>query len=136
MATIMSACGVLCSDCPAYHGKARGLAHQRRTVTAWRRIYRLREKAEDITCGGCLGSDDEAFHTCRRCKARRCCLSKGLTSCGDCDVRPCPDLERAQSLWDGVPKLAKALSETDFATYALPYCDHRRRLAAARSKRH
>jgi Protein of unknown function (DUF3795) len=135
MATIMSACGVLCSGCPAHLGKARGPAHQRRTAAAWRRIYGLREKAENITCGGCLAPDDEVFHTSRRCRARLCCMSKSLTSCADCNMRRCPDLRRAQSVWDGVPKLAKTLSKADFAVYALPYCGHRRRLTAARSRR-
>jgi len=37
MATVMSACGVLCSECPAYLGKARGAAHQKRTAAVWPR---------------------------------------------------------------------------------------------------
>jgi EAL domain-containing protein (putative c-di-GMP-specific phosphodiesterase class I) len=48
-------------------------------------------------------------------------------------VERCPDLEEAQSLWDGVPDLAKALSREDFVTYAQPYCNHRQRLAEARA---
>jgi hypothetical protein len=38
MATVTSACGVLCSECPAYLGKVRGAARQKRTAAAWRRI--------------------------------------------------------------------------------------------------
>jgi len=49
-----SACGVTCSDCPAYHAAAKGRAHQRRTAEAWRRIYHLKARTEDISCGGCL----------------------------------------------------------------------------------
>ena len=41
-------------------------------------------------------------------------------------------VDEAQSVWDEVPNLAKALSREDFASYAQPYCDHRRRLAEAR----
>jgi hypothetical protein len=73
MARMMSACGVLCSDCPAYSGAAKGLVHQQRTVAAWQRIYGLSETAENISCGGCLGPDNQLFHTSRTCKARRCC---------------------------------------------------------------
>jgi hypothetical protein len=135
MAAIMSACGVLCSGCAAYRGKAKGAGHQERTAAAWRRIYGLRAKAESISCGGCLRPDDEVFHTSRNCKARRCSLAKGFAGCAECDVEPCPDLERAQSVWDGVPEIAKTLSQADFKTYAQPYCDHRRRLAAARIAR-
>ena len=134
MAKMMSVCGVLCSDCPAYHGNVRGVAYQKRTAVAWQRIYGLNERAENISCAGCLGPDDGIFRTSRSCKARRCCRSKGLSSCAGCPVESCPDLENAQSVWDGVPDLAKTLSRRDFVTYAQPYCGHRRRLAAARAK--
>jgi hypothetical protein len=61
MASTMSACGVVCSDCPAYLGNAKGVAHQKRTVNAWLRIYGLNENIEAISCGGCLGPDDKVF---------------------------------------------------------------------------
>ncbi|MBZ5537229.1 MAG: DUF3795 domain-containing protein [Acidobacteriia bacterium] len=129
---MMSACGVLCSDCPAYHGDAMGVAHQERTVAAWQRIYGLNETAENISCGGCRGPDDALFHTSRTCKARRCCRAKGFSSCAECAVEECPDLEKAQSLWDEVPDLGRDLSREEFVIYAQPYCDHRRRLTEAR----
>ena len=132
---MMSACGVLCSDCPAFLGSAKGVEHQERTASAWRRIYGLNETAENISCGGCLGPDDQLFHTSRRCKARSCCRSKGFASCAECPVERCPDLERAQSVWDSVPDLVNILPYEDFEIYARPYCDHRRRLAEARRMR-
>jgi hypothetical protein len=135
MARMMSACGVWCSDCPAYHAETKGVAHQRRTVEAWRRIYRLHETIEHISCGGCLGPDEELFHTSRTCKARRCCRERQFQSCADCSNVPCKDLEAAQSLWDVVPALSSKLSRADFDNYARPYCGHRRRLAAARVRK-
>ena len=132
MKTMMSACGVLCSDCPAYLGASKGVAHQQRTADAWRRIYGLNETPENISCGGCLGSDEQLFHTSRNCKARRCCQSKGFATCAECSVELCPYLEKAQSVWEGVPELAKNLSREDFVVYAQPYCNHRLRLAQAR----
>ncbi len=132
MATMMSACGVLCSDCAAYLAKQKGVAHQKRTADAWLRIYGRAENVEDISCGGCLSPDDQVFHTSRTCKARRCCIAKGFGSCAECSVERCADLERAQSVWDGVPEIGKTLSRADFVNYAQPYCDPRGRLAAAR----
>jgi hypothetical protein len=129
----MSACGVLCSECPAHQGAEKGPEHQARVVEAWRRIYGLEEKPEHIDCGGCLSPDNEVFHSSRTCTARLCCLSKGFKSCAECPQDVCALLERAQSVWDGVPKLAAVLSEADFAVYARPYCAHRKRLAAART---
>ncbi len=135
MAIMMSACGVLCSGCPAYLGGAKGVAHQRRIAAAWKRIYGLNEMPKNISCGGCLGPDEELLHTSRRCGARNCALTKGYKSCAECPVESCPDLEKAQSVWDEVPDLVRTLTRRDFVIYAQPYCGHRRRLAAARSAR-
>jgi hypothetical protein len=131
---MMSACGVLCSDCPAYLGAARGIAHQERVVEAWHRIYGLDEAPEHISCSGCLGSDDELFYTSRTCQARQCCQSKGFSSCAECPEETCAKLEKAQSVWDEVPKFIHNLSTADFESYARPYCDHRQRLASARAE--
>ncbi len=128
----MSACGVICSECPAYHARAKGAAHQRRTAQAWRRIYGLRERPENISCGGCLGPEEELFHTSRRCRARRCCRRRGFGSCAVCPKGSCRALEHAQAVWDGVPALAETLSHADFVRYARAYCGVRERLARAR----
>ncbi len=132
MTKMMSACGVMCSGCPAYHGATKGIGHQRRTVEAWRRIYGLSETPEHISCGGCLASDEDLFHTSRHCKARRCCRGKGFSSCADCPTEQCVDLEKAQLVWDGVPEIGSALSKKDFDVYARPYCGHRARLDRVR----
>jgi hypothetical protein len=132
---MMSACGVLCSDCPAYLGKIKGIKHQELTAEAWHRIYGLNEAAGNISCSGCLGPAEELFYTSRSCKARHCCLSKGYSSCADCPQESCEDLEKAQSVWDAVPDLINTLSPSDFAAYAQPYCGHRNRLARSRSTR-
>lgn len=133
---MMSACGVLCSACPAYLATTKGRTHQKRTVEAWHRIYGLNETVEYISCCGCLGPDEEVFHTSRTCKARRCCRSKGFSSCAECPIELCVDLEKTQSVWDEVPNLMNKLSSADFDTYARPYCDHRKRLASARAAFH
>jgi len=133
---MMSACGVLCSECPAYLGANKGIEHQRRTVEAWHRIYGLNETIEHISCGGCLGPEADVFYTIRNCGARRCCQSRGFSSCAECPNESCADLEKAQSVWDEVPDLINKLSSSDFATYARPYCDHRKRLTTARASFH
>jgi hypothetical protein len=133
---MISACGVICSDCPAYLGAEKGIEHQQRTVEAWQRIYGRKEAVEKISCGGCLSSDEDVFYTSVGCRARRCCRSKGFSTCAECPLESCEDLEEAQSVWDDVPKQIDILSSEDFATYAQPYCDHRPRLAALRVQFH
>jgi hypothetical protein len=128
----MSACGVMCSGCGAYHAASKGPEYQQEVADAWRRIYERDEATANISCGGCLGPEREVFHTSIRCTARRCCRSKGFNSCAECPENSCDYLERAQSVWDGVPQIGSSLSPEDFKTYAQPYCGHRERLAAAR----
>jgi hypothetical protein len=136
MAKIISACGILCSGCAAFGGEFKGLEYQKRTVTAWRRIYGMRELPERIACAGCLGPDEKAFHTSLRCKARNCCRAKGFTSCAACvEAGSCALLEKAQSVWDVVPMIAEKLSPADLKAYAKPYLGHRYRLAAAHAAR-
>jgi hypothetical protein len=133
MLVVMSACGVLCSGCAAYRGDAKGPQYQKQAAAAWKRIYHLNEKPENLACAGCAAPDEAVFHSSVRCKARRCCRSKGFQTCAECDAADgCAALEKAQSVWDGVPKLAATLSRADFVAYAQPYCGHRERLAEAR----
>lgn len=131
---MISACGVLCSDCAAYHGREKGEAYQREAAAAWQRIWGRQERPEQMACGGCLSPDAEVFCTSIGCQARRCCLARGLSSCAECPVEGCADLERAQAVWDGVPAVAATLSPEDCALYATPYCGHRERLAAQRAR--
>jgi hypothetical protein len=131
MTRMMAACGVLCSGCPSFRDRNDGIDQQEAAV-AWRRISGLKQKAEDISCGGCLGPEDQLFRTCRNCKARRCCRKKGLRSCAECTIESCALLEKAQAQWDGVPKLVQVLSRADFTKYVEPYCDARKRLERAR----
>ena len=129
---MMSACGVQCTQCPAYFGREKGTVYQQKIADAWQRIYELIETAENIACYGCLGPDGEVFHSSVRCKARSCCLNKKLNSCAECPVESCADLEKAQSVWDEVPSFLNKLSPADFDTYARPYFGHRERLENAR----
>lgn len=132
MDKVMSACGVMCSGCGAYLAASKGPAYQQEVADAWRRIYGLDVASASISCNGCLGPDEDVFYTSVRCTARRCCRSKGFTSCAECPTTGCELLERAQSVWDGVSQIGSSLCAADFDRYARPYCGHRERLAATR----
>jgi hypothetical protein len=134
MEKMMSACAVICSECGAYLAATKGPAYQKQVADAWRRIYGVDEPITNISCAGCLGPDEQLFHTSIGCAARRCCRSKGFNSCAECPLTACEHLERAQSVWDGVPKIGASLSAEDYDRYARPYCGHRERLAAARDE--
>ena len=127
----MSACGVICSDCPAYVAGQAGIpAARARVAAAWHELYGLSFGPDVITCGGCRGSDDALFFTSRNCAARRCCRTRGFASCAACARRPCADLERAQSVWDGLDERAATLPAPVFREFVQPYCGARQRVPA------
>lgn len=132
MNKIMSACGVICSDCAAFLAASKGLSFQKEAADAWCRIYGFQTDPEKMSCGGCAGSDEQVFHTSLGCAARRCCLSKGFNSCAECPTDSCDLLARAQSNWDTVPEIGGKLSRSDYEKYAQPYCGHRERFEEAR----
>ncbi len=132
MEKLISACGVICSECAAFHGASRGIAYQSEAAATWGRIYGFQTEPEKMTCAGCLSSDNEVFHTSVTCAARRCCRSKGFSSCAECAEQSCELLAKAQSNWDAVPAIGATLSAPDFALYAQPYCGCRERIEEAR----
>ncbi|HVP15431.1 MAG TPA: DUF3795 domain-containing protein [Terriglobales bacterium] len=129
MSIHMSACGVICSECPAYRAReANDPAERARVAQAWHELFDLSFTADQIPCGGCLGPHEDVFCTSRECAARRCCLARGLASCAECPDRPCPHLERAQSNWDGLESRAESLPVAVFREFFLPYCHARDRV--------
>ncbi len=129
MANMISVCGVICSECPAFVvGQSGDPAARERVAAAWHQLYGLNFGPEVITCGGCQGSDEALFFTSRKCVARRCCRSRTLSSCAACASRPCADLERAQSIWDGLDERAATLPAATFREFVQPYCGARRRV--------
>jgi hypothetical protein len=128
----MSACGVVCAECGAYiAGQTADPAVKERVAKAWHDIYKMDFAPEALVCVGCVSTDGPVLATCKDCWVRQCVMSKGIANCGVCDQYPCAELERVQSQYDGLEKLAETLSEDDFARFVLPYCQVRERIAAA-----
>ena len=46
---------------------------------------------EKFNCNG--GRTDEIFELCKDCPFRKCCIQKGISSCGSCPEYPCAALK-------------------------------------------
>ena len=132
MDNVISACGVVCSDCGAFLASQKGPAYQQEVAEAWHRIYGFKAEPATLTCAGCLSSDDQVFPSSVKCAARQCCRTKGLSNCAECPEKTCQLLEKAQSNWESVPALEAKLSASDWQRYAQPYCGYRERLESLR----
>ena len=106
MEKIISYCGLICTDCPAY------LATQNddndlRTKTAeeWSKMYQADIKPDMIVCDGCV-TDGKKFHHCTKCEMRACGMARQVKNCGHCDEYPC---EKITAFFAFVPDAKKVL---------------------------
>jgi len=90
---MIAACGLVCSQCPAYIATLNNDDQLRQqTAASWSKMFNIAVKPEDINCLGCFSKEEPIFAHCQECKIRACCLKKVLTNCSCCLDYPCPML--------------------------------------------
>jgi hypothetical protein len=95
MNEMISLCGLLCSDCPAFVATKNNDDNKRKEVAElWYRQYNVKLKMEDINCSGCLSDSEPLFCHCRVCEVRRCAKNKGIENCAHCEEYACEILEK------------------------------------------
>ncbi len=102
MRTMIAYCGLDCGQCDAYRatiGDDQTL--REKTAKAWSEMNHAEILPEHINCEGCR-TDGIKFVYCESmCPIRRCALSKGMTTCGDCaELETC---EKVRPVLDNVP---------------------------------
>lgn len=111
---MISYCGIVCSECPAYRltqaGDRQGLdALAARLSTETKKL-----RGEDLACDGCVQKGGRLVPFCRECGARLCGLERGLPNCAHCPDFGC---DRLQAVWqiirpkDARPRLEKMHAE-------------------------
>lgn len=78
-------CGLFCSACTFYIGTREDPARLERLAVAFG------TSADRLYCDGCR-SDRRLFY-CSNCHMFACAEERGLSSCGECEDCPCPQLE-------------------------------------------
>ncbi len=85
-------CGLNCSGCEAYLATQEDNDNKRETISKkWSNRYHAEITPEQINCHGCK-SDGIKFSHCHVCEIRRCCLSKNVANCADCESYICDTL--------------------------------------------
>lgn len=106
---MVSVCGLICSECPAFLAKRGGDEElKRKTAEMWSKIYNSDIKPEDVECDGCAHSGGVHFSHCSECVMRICAAGRGLKNCSMCEEYPCKDLS---SFFEMVPEAKKVLDE-------------------------
>jgi hypothetical protein len=98
MEKIISRCGLVCSECPAFIATIEDDDKQRAEVAElWSKQFAMEVKPEDVNCVGCLAAGVHSSY-CGMCEIRKCAIEKGLDSCAMCDDYACEKLENVLSM--------------------------------------
>jgi hypothetical protein len=109
MEKIISYCGLVCSDCPAFIATQKNDDAERKKVAeTWSKEFKKEIKPEDINCDGCLVDSDTVFNYCKVCEIRKCAKDRVGVNCAYCDDYGC---EKLTKFFDMVPDAKKRLDE-------------------------
>ncbi|UOO38170.1 DUF3795 domain-containing protein [Oscillospiraceae bacterium CM] len=105
---MMSYCGIVCSDCPAYKATmADDDDLRRQTAAEWSAKFHADVLPDSIRCRGCRS--DELFDFSKVCAVRQCCMEKKLEHCGVCPLFPCSLEEKILKHVPGVQERLESL---------------------------
>lgn len=93
MDTMVAACGLICTKCPAYIATQKDDDQERAKVAEDWSKWGDRLKPEDINCDGCIETEKRLFRFCTMCGVRKCAIDKGLENCAHCDDYSCQKLD-------------------------------------------
>ena len=109
MNRMIAACGLICTECPAYIAHKNNDQQLRvKTAEEWSKMFKAKLKPEIINCVGCLETEGTLFHHCMECKIRACCREKEILNCAYCDDYGC---EHITEFFGFVPEAKKVLDD-------------------------
>lgn len=94
MEKMISVCGLICTDCPAYLATQNDDDEGRKKVANEWSSDKLLLKPEDINCDGCSAIEKRLIKFCTMCEVRDCGLERKLQNCAHCDEYPCEKLNK------------------------------------------
>ena len=94
MEKMMSYCGLICDECPAF------VATQENDMEALARLGEAWSgngpafSPEEMRCDGCLIADGRLFTWCNTCELRTCAMERGVATCAHCSDYGCEKLQQ------------------------------------------
>lgn len=116
MDRMVSYCGLICTECPAYLATVNDDdAERQRVAEAWSKQFGGDFKASDINCDGCLSRGARVFSHCNECEIRKCGMERGVVNCAYCEDYPC---EKLSAFLANVPAAKETLEKERESTEA------------------
>lgn len=107
MEMMISNCGLICTECPAFIALQTDDAELReKTARQWSKMYNATILPEAVNCVGCQKKEGILFHHCTVCEIRECAGEKQVQTCADCDEYKC---RRIKDFFGWVPEAEKVL---------------------------
>ncbi len=88
-------CGINCEECSIYRANVFGEELSPETIKRWQEDFKKylgieSVKPEQLNCRGCRNKGEDVFYAFKQCPIRKCCITRGLSSCGLCpDFKTC-----------------------------------------------
>lgn len=85
MKKLVSACGLVCSECPAFVAtKANDAAAVARIAGEWTEMFHVEIPPEHVWCEGCMTEGPRKCQHTTDCEVRACVRKRGLDNCAAC----------------------------------------------------
>ncbi|MGQ9705747.1 MAG: DUF3795 domain-containing protein [bacterium] len=106
---IVSYCGIMCSQCPAYIATQKNDDNMRQEMAEkWSKMYDAEIKPEYVNCDGCSSESDLRIDYTNECAIRLCGIEKGVSNCACCDDYAC---DKLKPIFDSYPTSKSTLDE-------------------------
>ena len=91
---LVSACGLICSECDAFLAtQADDAAAIERVAQQWSEQFGQTIPAAGVWCDGCMTGGEHRCGHVDECRIRACVVRRGLSTCAGCDDYVCGMLE-------------------------------------------
>jgi hypothetical protein len=91
---LISACGLVCSECDAFLATQAGdAAAIERVAAKWSEQFGATIPAAGVWCDGCMTGGERRCGHVDECKIRACVVGRDLANCAACDDYVCGMLE-------------------------------------------
>ena len=105
MKRLIAVCGLDCEKCDAYIATQNDdQALREKTAKLWSKLNNAPILPEHINCDGCRVNGRKTVFCDRLCGIRKCAMSKGYETCGDC-----PEMETCETLGNITSNCPEAL---------------------------
>jgi hypothetical protein len=106
MERIIAACGLVCSECPAYVATQTGDEEAIAKMAADAAAKFDREvKPEEVLCDGCLTESERKCGYIADCEIRACAVERGFANCAHCGEYACEKLTGFMESASGIKEI-------------------------------